>query len=253
MSRQHSDWLLLFALSLSLRLVAAVFIPHPGYMDAAYSYDIALNLTRGAGLSEPFLWNYLDDPAGLPHPSHLYWMPLPTILAWLGMITFGHTYRAAQVLFVVLSALLPLVSYWVALQITHRRFYGWLAGLLTIFTIKVEFFPDTSLDLITITVPYRGASPAEVEEGVCLRVEQAIAGVEGIKRIKSSRNRCCRSRPIRRHTKSPRRHKGRGRQNHHIPTGNRKANHYRTHHTSRSPNRYGLRRRFRKSPQGNRR
>ncbi len=134
MIRQHSDWLLLFALSLSLRLVAALFIPHPGYMDAAYSYDIALNLTRGAGLSQPFLWNYLDDPAGLPHPSHLYWMPLPTILAWLGMITFGHTYRAAQVPFVVLSALLPLVSYWVALQITHRRFYGWLAGLLTIFS-----------------------------------------------------------------------------------------------------------------------
>jgi hypothetical protein len=134
MIRQHSNWILLFALSLSLRLVAALFIPHPGYMDAAYSYDIALNLTRGAGLSQPFLWNYLDDPAGLPHPSHLYWMPLPTILAWLGMITFGHTYRAAQVLFVVLSALLPLVSYWVALQITQRRFYGWLAGLLTIFS-----------------------------------------------------------------------------------------------------------------------
>jgi hypothetical protein len=134
MSSQRTDWLLLFGLSLSLRLVAALFIPHPGYMDAAYSYDIALNLVRGAGLSEPFLWNYLDDPAGLPHPSHLYWMPLPTILAWLGMITFGHTYRAAQVLFVLLSALLPLVSYWVALQITHRRFYGWLAGLLTIFS-----------------------------------------------------------------------------------------------------------------------
>ena len=103
-------------------------------MDAAYSYDIALNLAKGEGFVEPFLWNYLDDPAGLPHPSHLYWMPLPTILAWLGMIAFGHTYRAAQVLFVVLSALLPLVSYWVALQITHRRFYGWLAGLLTIFS-----------------------------------------------------------------------------------------------------------------------
>ena len=134
MIRQRSDWLLLFALSLSLRLVAALFIRHPGYMDAAYVYDIAVNLATGAGLSEPFLWNYLDDPAGLPHPSHLYWMPLPTILAWLGMTAFGHTYRAAQVLFVVLSALLPLVSYWVALMITHRRFYGWLAGLLTIFS-----------------------------------------------------------------------------------------------------------------------
>jgi len=58
-------------------------------------------------------------------------------------------------------------------------------GLLTIFTIKMEVFPETSLDTITITVPYRGASPADVEEGVCIRVEEAIAGIEGIKRITS--------------------------------------------------------------------
>jgi len=60
------------------------------------------------------------------------------------------------------------------------------AGLLTIFTIKVEFFPDMSLDIITVSVPYRGASPAEVEQGVCLRVEEAVEGIEGIKRMYSS-------------------------------------------------------------------
>jgi len=78
---------------------------------------------------------------------------------------------------------------WFASNHVAANLLMWLiivAGLLTIFTIKVEFFPDTSLDLITITVPYRGASPAEVEEGVCLRVEQAIAGVEGIKRINAT-------------------------------------------------------------------
>ena len=60
------------------------------------------------------------------------------------------------------------------------------SGLLTIFTIKVEFFPDMSLDIINISVPYRGASPAEVEQGVCLRVEESIEGIEGIKRMYSS-------------------------------------------------------------------
>ncbi len=194
MIRQQSDWLILFALSVSLRLAAAVFIPHPGYMDAAYSYDIALNLARGAGLSEPFLWNYLDDPAGLPHPSHLYWMPLPTILAWLGMIAFGHTYRAAQVLFVVLSALLPLVSYWVALQITHRRFYGWLAGLLTIFSgYYVLYWGHTdnftpfalagSLSLIAAWQATRGGeeqwSRGAGEQGSGGAGEQGSRGAEG--------------------------------------------------------------------------
>ncbi|MCK4999623.1 MAG: efflux RND transporter permease subunit, partial [Anaerohalosphaera sp.] len=59
-------------------------------------------------------------------------------------------------------------------------------GLITIFTIKVELFPEMSMDLITVTVPYRGASPAEVEQGVCLRVEEAVAGVDGVKRLSSS-------------------------------------------------------------------
>ena len=61
-----------------------------------------------------------------------------------------------------------------------------VSGLLTVFTIKVEFFPEMSLDTIIVTVPYRGASPAEVEEGVCMRVEEAVAGVDGIKRLYST-------------------------------------------------------------------
>jgi len=59
-------------------------------------------------------------------------------------------------------------------------------GVISIFTIKVEVFPDISIDIVTITVPYLGASPSEVEDGVCLRVEEAIAGIEGIKRITST-------------------------------------------------------------------
>ncbi len=61
-----------------------------------------------------------------------------------------------------------------------------VSGFLTIFTMKVEFFPEMSMDTIIVTVPYRGASPTEVEEGVCLRVEEAIAGVDGVKRMYST-------------------------------------------------------------------
>ncbi len=134
MSRQRRDMVWLFILALALRLLASIPIHQPGYMDAAYYYDIALNLAQGQGLTEPFLWNYLDNPAGLPHPSHLYWMPLPTLVAWMGLTLFGQTYRAAQIPFAILSALLPLVSYWVALQTTGSRRHAWLAGLLTVFS-----------------------------------------------------------------------------------------------------------------------
>ncbi|MBW8000951.1 MAG: efflux RND transporter permease subunit [Planctomycetes bacterium] len=59
------------------------------------------------------------------------------------------------------------------------------AGLLSIFTIKKEVFPEFSVDIITITVPYLGASPEDVEKGVSLRIEEAIASVDGIKRLSS--------------------------------------------------------------------
>lgn len=59
-------------------------------------------------------------------------------------------------------------------------------GLLTLIHIKLEVFPELSVDTITITVPYRGASPEDVEKGVCIRVEEAIAAVDGIKRMTST-------------------------------------------------------------------
>ncbi len=60
------------------------------------------------------------------------------------------------------------------------------AGLFAIFSARLEVFPEMSLDMINIMVPYLGASPADVEEGVCTRLEEAIAGVDGIKRMTST-------------------------------------------------------------------
>jgi len=61
-------------------------------------------------------------------------------------------------------------------------------GLVSLFggTIVQEVFPEFSIDLITVQVPYPGAAPEEVEEAVCLRVEEAIQGLNGIKKLTSS-------------------------------------------------------------------
>lgn len=50
-------------------------------------------------------------------------------------------------------------------------------------TVKQEVFPEFDLDLVTITVPYPGSSPEEVEQGIILAVEEAIRGLEGIKEL----------------------------------------------------------------------
>lgn len=61
-----------------------------------------------------------------------------------------------------------------------------VAGIVTALSIKMEIFPDTTLDRITITTTYSGASPSEVEEAVVRRIEEKIAGLSGIKRIDST-------------------------------------------------------------------
>ena len=61
-----------------------------------------------------------------------------------------------------------------------------LAGIVTGLTMKVEVFPEFSLDMITVTTVYSGASPSEVEEAIIRRIEERVAGLSGIKRIDST-------------------------------------------------------------------
>jgi multidrug efflux pump subunit AcrB len=63
------------------------------------------------------------------------------------------------------------------------------AGVITIPTITKEIFPEFSLDIISISVRYLGAAPEEVEEGVAVRIEEAIQDLEGIKQITKPKNR----------------------------------------------------------------
>ena len=60
-----------------------------------------------------------------------------------------------------------------------------LAGAVTGLTMKVEVFPEFTLDRITVTTEYMGASPAEVEEAIIRRIEERVVGLAGIKRIDS--------------------------------------------------------------------
>jgi multidrug efflux pump subunit AcrB len=58
-----------------------------------------------------------------------------------------------------------------------------VGGFYSVCRIKQEVFPEFQLDLVTVTVPYPGSSPEEVEQGIILAIEEAIRGLEGIKEI----------------------------------------------------------------------
>jgi len=62
-----------------------------------------------------------------------------------------------------------------------------MAGVFSLsYKIPLEVFPDFDIDRITVSMPYRGATPSEVEEGVVIRIEEAIQDLEGIEEIIST-------------------------------------------------------------------
>lgn len=64
-------------------------------------------------------------------------------------------------------------------------FFFIIGGLALGYSIKQEVFPEILLDTVTVSVPYPGASPEEVEEGIILKIEEAISGIDGIKEVTS--------------------------------------------------------------------
>jgi multidrug efflux pump subunit AcrB len=61
-----------------------------------------------------------------------------------------------------------------------------LGGLLSLPRLEMELFPEFSLDQVVVRMPYPGATPQEVEEGIVVRIEEAVQGVEGIKKVSST-------------------------------------------------------------------
>jgi len=61
-----------------------------------------------------------------------------------------------------------------------------VGGLIVSLGIKLELFPQFDLDVVIVAVPYPGAAPEDVEEGICLRIEEEIQDLQGIKKITST-------------------------------------------------------------------
>jgi hypothetical protein len=129
------NYILLALLGLILAILVAAFQSAPGYMDADYYYSGGLQLAQGHGFTEPYLWNYLDDPVGLPHPSFAYWMPLASLLAAAGAALFGpDSWLAARNGFFLVAASIPPLTAALAWSFSRRRDLALVSGLLAVFS-----------------------------------------------------------------------------------------------------------------------
>ncbi|MBL7207000.1 MAG: efflux RND transporter permease subunit [Desulfobacterales bacterium] len=61
-----------------------------------------------------------------------------------------------------------------------------VAGLITVMNMRRELNPQFALDMINVSVVYPGASPEDVEEGICIKIEEKLKGIEGINRTFSN-------------------------------------------------------------------
>lgn len=86
----------------------------------------------------------------------------------------------------------------------HNRFIAWFAGnhvaanilmvmlvvggAFAVMNTRTEVFPNIDPNLISVSVPYPGATPFEVVDGITSRVEDSLVGIDGIKRVSSTAN-----------------------------------------------------------------
>lgn len=64
-----------------------------------------------------------------------------------------------------------------------------LGGLLTADTIRKQFFPQIEINWVEFNAFYPGAAPQEVEEGITIKIEEALESVQGLKRVITYSNR----------------------------------------------------------------
>jgi hypothetical protein len=132
---QKKIYLFLFLLEVAIVILASSFQKSSGYMDADYYYANAVNIATGKGFNEDFIWNYLDNPKGIPHPSFTYWMPLASVVSSLSLILTGDLrFPISRIPFLLLSGFVPILAAHITLRISGDRKSAWMAALFSIFS-----------------------------------------------------------------------------------------------------------------------
>ncbi|MBN8655705.1 MAG: hypothetical protein J0M11_08210 [Anaerolineae bacterium] len=141
MSRK--TYLILFLIALTVQIIVSRFQTIPGYLDADYYFSGGVQLALGNGFTEPYIWNYLDDPQGIPHPSHGYWLPLASIVTALGMwLTGQQTYEAGRIFFILIAALVPPLTAALSFRFFKNTAFAWTSALLAVFSVfHLPFLP----------------------------------------------------------------------------------------------------------------
>ena len=76
------------------------------------------------------------------------------------------------------------IKYHVAVNVIVLAFF--ILGIAGALSLKSSFFPLIDSKIVNILVTYPGASPQEVEEGIILKIEDNLKGLDGVERVTST-------------------------------------------------------------------
>jgi len=113
--------LLVFVVALVMRAIIAPQIVFPKPEDTAYYFGVARNVIEGRGFVTDALWSYATEPLIFPKPAFEIWLPLPTLLILGPMALFGTTYAAAQLPFILIGSLVPVLAWRLAADVAIER------------------------------------------------------------------------------------------------------------------------------------
>lgn len=92
-----------------------------GHGDVSFYYGVARNLAEGRGFVIDYVWNFWNRPEGIPTPSNVWWMPLPSVLCAIGMKPFGSTFVVAQNVMIVVTSFVPWATYMLGRELVGGR------------------------------------------------------------------------------------------------------------------------------------
>jgi multidrug efflux pump subunit AcrB len=58
-----------------------------------------------------------------------------------------------------------------------------IVGTISMVIMRREVFPAFNLEILLVTVPFPGATPSEVEDGICQKLESAVSNVDGVRKM----------------------------------------------------------------------
>ena len=76
------------------------------------------------------------------------------------------------------------IKYHVAVNVIIIAFF--VFGVVGAYTLKSSYFPLTESQNVLISITYPGASPQEIEEGIVLKIEDNLKGLQGVERVTST-------------------------------------------------------------------